>query len=255
MNYGRFVVTISSDGFPDVIVLLDATPAQVMGGHGGWTTTARQRKIALTQWQGNDPIRLAVPVIFDSSINDITKQNIAIKNLGLMALPPKGGGEPAIINIKSDSGALPDPTGKGGKQDWVIENLQWGTNVIKDPGKTRQDVVINLLEYIDADRVAFANLPSISKHHKGHKPRKGARGTKDGSQSRGANTHGWPKWYTPKPYDTLPKIAALFYHDSSKWHRIATANLIRDPRTWRAPDAATAHRHPETDKPLKIPAP
>lgn len=233
MSYGDYTVTITSDGFPKVIALLDATPVQIMGGHGGWTTTARARKIALTQWNGNDPLRLAIPLLFDAKIDHLAKQKICMINLGKMGLPPRGGGEPPIVHIDGP-GDLVDPTGKGPKQDWVIENLQWGTNVRRERvvdglGELRQDVVVNLIEYIDEDRVAFANLPSIStQRSKKGDPKKPKKNTPDQGQSKGKNTHGWPKWYIVKPGDTLPKIAAHFYGDSSMWHRIATANGVRD---------------------------
>jgi hypothetical protein len=233
-HYGLFIVTISADGFPDVVALLDAQPPQVTGGQGGWTTVARQRKLALTQWQGNDPLRLSVPIIFDAvAIDNIAKQKICMVTLGKMGRPHKGAGEPPIVHIDGPGDIL-DPTGKGVKEEWVIENLQWGTNVRRERvvdgwGQLRQDVVVNLIEYIDEDRVAFANLPAISKHRHKRDKKKKKKNTPDGGTARGKNTHGWPKWYHPKPGDTLPKIAAKFYGDSSMWHRIAKANNMRDP--------------------------
>jgi hypothetical protein len=227
LDYRKFTVTFSCDGVPDVIALLDQTPVQVMGGHGGWQVTSRERRIGLTQWRGNDPIRLAVPILFDSNIHDISKQSTGIRHLQLMGRPPKiNDGEPPIITVVSEG--IRYPTSKGSKQEWVIENMQWGTNVMMRD-YLRQDVVVNLIEYIDEDRVAFAHIPTISKHrHK--KPKHPTHQSHKDPRPRGKSKAGWPKFYHPMPGDTLPKIAAKFYHDSSNWHRIATANHIRDPR-------------------------
>jgi len=221
-HYERYTVRFSCDGLPDVVALLDETPSQITGGDGGWQVTSREHRIGLTQWRGNDPVRLSIPILFDSSIGWITDQADAMRNLQLMSRPPTiNHGEPPILNVVGDG--IRYPTSKGEDQDWVVENLQWGTNVMKRIEHFRQDVVVNLIEYIDEDRVAFANidLPSISpkrkKHHHHHHHHK-------------KHQTGWPKWYLVKPGDTLPKIAAHFYHDSSMWPRIARANGIRDPR-------------------------
>lgn len=226
LNYQRYTVTFSCDGLPDVVALLDEAPPQVTGGHGGWTVTTRERRIGLTQWQGNDPIRLAIPILFDHEISDIARQDIAIRTLQLMGRPPQlDEGEPPILTV--DSKGIRYPTSKGNKQEWVIENLQWGTNVRNDSEPLRQDVVVNLLEYVDEDRVKF-KAPSISPHrNKKKKNRTGAQ------KDRPTSKHGWPKFYMTQKGDTLPGIAARFYHDSSMWPRIAKANLIRDPRMLR----------------------
>jgi nucleoid-associated protein YgaU len=78
--------------------------------------------------------------------------------------------------------------------------------------RVRQDATVSVMQYIDEDRVAF----------KGLRP-----GTK---LSNGQSSLGWPKKYTAKEGDTLQKVAAKFYGDASKWHRIADANGIRDPK-------------------------
>jgi hypothetical protein len=224
-TYQRYTVTFTSDEFPDVVALLDETPATIAGGDGGWQVTSRERRIGLTQWRGNDPVRLSIPILFDASIARIADQRMSMRNLELLGRPPTiNHGEPPIVRVVSQG--IRYPTSKGAKQDWVIETITWGTNQMKDTDPFRQDAVVNLLQYIDEDRVAFANidLPSISpkkkKHHHKHHHRHHHKKT----------AHGWPKFYHAKPGETLPKIAAKFYHDSSMWHRIARANGILDPR-------------------------
>jgi LysM repeat protein len=223
-NLSRYTVTFTSGAFPDVVALLDETPEQITGGDGGWQVTSRERRIGLTQWRGNDPVRLAIPILFDSSIGSIADQSLSMRNLQLLGRPPTiNTGQPPVLQVVSKG--IRYPTSQGAKQDWVIENLQWGTNVMKDTDPFRQDCVVNLLQYIDEDRVAFANidLPSISKHKKKKK-------TDPNAKERKKTAHGWPKFYTVQQGDTLPKIAAKFYKDSSLWRRIAKANNIRDPK-------------------------
>jgi LysM repeat protein len=153
----------------------------------------------------------------------------AMRHLQLMGRPPTiNHGEPPIINVRSDG--IRWPTSKGDQQDWVMESIQWGTNVMKREW-FRQDAVVNLIEYIDEDRVAFRNidLPSISPQEEEASP------SPPSHQHHKKTQHGWPKWYSVMPGDTLPKIAAKFYHDSSMWPRIARANHIRDPRSIHFP--------------------
>ena len=222
-TYHRYTVTFTSDDFDDVVALLDETPATIAGGDGGWQVTSRERRIGLTQWRGNDPVRLSIPILFDASIGRIADQSASMRNLELLGRPPTiNHGEPPTVRVVSKG--IRYPTSKGKKQLWVIESIQWGTNQMKDTDPFRQDAVVNLIQYIDEDRVAFANidLPSIShkkkkhKHHKHHHHKK--------------KTHpGWPKHYFVMPGDTLPKIASKFYGDSSEWHIISRVNGNIDP--------------------------
>jgi nucleoid-associated protein YgaU len=140
-----------------------------------------------------------------------------------MALPPTSGGEPPQVKISGHSVPKPGPV------LWVIENLQWGTNVLSDFAsngvfaRLRQDCVISLLEYRADDRVAF----------KGIKP-----GAVTASKTSKGKS-GWPKTYTVVKGDTLSKIAAKFYGQPSKWSIIAKANNIRDPNNPRVGNVLT----------------
>jgi LysM repeat protein len=225
MSYENYKVTFSADGIAPVTVLLDETPANIASGYGGWTVVSRDRRVGLTVWNGKDPLRMVVPVLFDGVTSGVS-QEVLISRLSRMALPPTTGGEPPVVKCRGM--ALPNP----GPTDWVIENLQWGTNVIVDTaingvtGRLRQDCVVNLLQYVDEDRVAFKNIQPGRPKPKG-----------------GASKKGWPKTYNVKPHDTLQRVAKIYYKNASKWHKIADANGLRDPHNLMG------------KKTLRIPAP
>lgn len=203
----NYQVVISAPGVPDVVGLLDANPVQIQSGYGGWTVVSRQRRVGLTQWQGKDPLRMSVPVMLDGVTTQLG-QELQISHLSRMALPPTSGGEPPVVKISGHGVPKPGPT------DWVIENLQWGSNVIWDLvggvwSRIRQDVIVNLLEYRGDDRATFKAInPGVI---------------------LGKSTVGWPKTYTVKSGDTLKSIAAQFYGTSTKWKQIAKLNEITDP--------------------------
>lgn len=203
----RYQITFSAHGIGDVVVLHNSDPVTV-SGYGGWTVTARQRRVSLTEWQGKDPLRMSIPILFDG-VRGGVGQEIPITRLSRMALPPEGGGEPPVITIKGLG--VPKP----GPKEWVIESIDWGSNVMWDTinsgvtARVRQDAVVHVMQYVADDRVSFANI-------------------KLGSQ--GTSKTGWPKTYVVKAGDTLGKIAVHFYHDVTKWKKIADANGIRDPK-------------------------
>lgn len=210
-NLAPYSVTFSADGVPDVTVLLDETPVNIPSGYGGWIVVSRQRRVGLTQWNGKDPLRLVVPILFEGYKKGVG-QELAISHLSRMALPPSDGGEPPVITVDGD--AIPSP----GPDQWVIENLQWGTQKVLWETvvggvtvRVRQDCVVNLLEYRGDDRAAFKS-PKLS-------------------IVGGKSKTGWPKKYVTKKGDTLQSVAVHFYKNAAKWKKIADANSIRDPKT------------------------
>jgi hypothetical protein len=216
MTHEMQKVTISAAGISPVVVLLGETPPNIPSGYGGWVVETRSRRVGLTVWNGKDPLRFAVPVLFDG-VRDQISQETDISRLSRMALPPTTGGAPPTVQI----------TGRGlqnpGPKIWVIENLVWGDNVIRDfasngvMARLRQDCVINLLEYRAEDITQFRGIQP-------------GKVTSSKTTASTKSTSGWPKTYVVKSGDTLSKIAAHFYGSSSKWHQIANANNIRDPQ-------------------------
>jgi nucleoid-associated protein YgaU len=219
MKHDLYKITFTAPGFTAVTCFMDETPINVSGGYGGWTVTSRLRRTGLTMWTGKDPIRLAVPILFDGYIDGQT-QEYQISRLSRMALPPeKGltGGEPTIVHISGN--AIPNP----GPANWVIENIQWGTNVVYDFDnngnlvRMRQDAVVNLIQYVADDRLAFSKLPQGKRH----------------LSPATAGSKGYQKHYTVQRGDTLAKIANKVYKQPkpNDWKLIAKANKIRDPRS------------------------
>ena len=133
MSNERYQVTISADGIGDVTALMDADPSAIPSGYGGWIVIPRQRRVGLTVWQGKDPLRLKIPLLFDG-LRDQIGQEVMISRLSRMALPPLGGGEPP--QVKVDGNAIPRP----GPKLWVIENLEWGAKRPLGLHRQRRDV-------------------------------------------------------------------------------------------------------------------
>lgn len=227
-----YQVTFHSEGISAVSVLLNDTAAQITGGYGGWTVTSRQQRIGLTMWQGKDPIRMALSILFDGYMEGVS-QEVSISRLSRMALPPTPGEEPPVVTISGSAVPRPGPT------KWVIENLQWGTNVIWDRSpsagnivRLRQDCVVNLIQYVAEDRAAFS---SILPHKTGTAKKPGSKGYQKPTHPKQATKHSKP--------EHLQKVANRVYKSPKPgdWKLIAQANDVRDPR------------NAKTNKPLKIP--
>jgi len=199
----KYFVKFSTKGIAPVAALRDSTAPTIQSGYGGWTVVDRARQRGLTQWNGVEPKRLSIPILFDGLQSEDNKED-DIARLLKMATPDPT--EPPIVTL----------SGKGFPEiaeRWVIEDIQWGTNVMWGTDRNgkdilmRQDAVVTLMQYVAGDRAAF-------------------------SKAKPARVGGsvWPKHYIVKAGDTLQKIASKFYGNSKKWKLIANANNIRDPK-------------------------
>jgi hypothetical protein len=198
----KYVVRFNADNGLVVSVNRDINPPKMTGGFGGWEIVDRPRKTALTQWDGRDPFRMDIPILFDG-LTEERGQELSISILSRMALPPDGSsGNPPLIRV---TGAVPrtDVT-------WVIEAIQWGDNVIwshirGSSVRLRQDAVVKLLQYVKEDRIV----------------------NRGGRSSQGNR----PRTYAVHEGDTLRIISAKVYGDYTRWNNIAIANDITDPDT------------------------
>jgi LysM domain len=199
-------ITFTAEGIGSLRILKGDGSPKVTGGHGGWNVTNRPHRRGLTTWDGVEPYRMSIPVVFEGW-PDVAGQEIRIGTLSRMATP-QGDDEPPRVSISGIGIPSEMP-----KKNWVIESLEWGDNVLWDNQangsmvRLRQDCTVNLLQYVNEDRVAFSKLSSAQ-------PGAGA----------------WPKHHVWRKGDTLQRLASRFYKNSKKWKRIADANNIRDPK-------------------------
>jgi LysM domain len=203
---------IASNGLSFDAYLGD-TSAYLSGGYGGWETVSRMRRVALTRFSGADPVRMALPIIFDGYRGD-DGQEINIGKLERMARSPEAGVEPPTIQVL---GAVPRPDIK----KWVIESLDyasaqhviWGVhNGVAV--RLRQDVIVNLLQHVDADRVALKSAGT---------------GFGPGGSPGGARPAPKHKFHIVKHNETIYQISKEEY-GVAKWYKdILKANKIRSP--------------------------
>jgi hypothetical protein len=193
---------------------LDEQPGSIVSGYGGWQTVSRWRRVAITQFVGAEPVRVALPIVFDG-FREGKGQEVAISHLERMARSPGDGKEPPRVNI---FGAVP----RRDIDNWVIESLDYSQQkkVIWDiiggvPVRLRQDVVVNLLQAVDDDRIALANIAGT--------------GFGAGGAPGAARPAPRDKFYVVKEDDTIWSISKHEYGDA-KWYRdIMKANHLRSP--------------------------
>lgn len=124
---------------------LGADPPKPTGGYGGWDIVERPRRVGLTQWNGREPIQMDVPIVIDGfKHNDSVEYEIT--KLERMALPFIK--EPP--EVKLIGSAVPHSD-----LDWVIQDIEWGTDVIRigNGDRVRQDAVVKLISKVDVDKV------------------------------------------------------------------------------------------------------
>lgn len=206
-----------------VVAIRGVTPPKLESGNAKWEVVDRPKRRGATQYVGTDPYRVTVSLMFDfwsesghgiwSDVATMNEQMFALENLRR-----EKGFRPPIVHVK---GALP----VRGVNDWVIENLIWGDNVIWErfsagnivkEYRLRQDVTVTLLEHIDVQ------LVTISSKNPGN-----TRGGQNGTPKHKTHT---VKMRGTKP-ETLAQIAIDEYGDRKFWKKIAAAQKppIRDP--------------------------
>jgi len=200
----RFFYTFrSSEGVQVKMLRGDGAP-KMTGGGGGWSTVARPRRTALTQWTGRDPYRMDVPILFDGW-HDRRSVEKDIARLNRMQMGHDYD-PPPTVHIE---GAVPI---KGAK--WVIESIDWGDDVIWSGGgaarraatsgrywRLRQDAIVHLMQFQETTTIHITTVKFI------------------------------PNYYeVMKQGETLKSIAKAMYGNGNKWKDIQKANpKIRDP--------------------------
>lgn len=201
----------------------DASPSPT-GGYGGWTTTPRIRKRALTEFNGVDPMTMPVVVLFDNFVNGLSVEFDILQLERMAGWGDKDGGEPPLVNFNS-CGVIPHDWHDSTSHDWVIADITWGDADRNHAGnRTRQAATIQVLQYIEDD--TLSDQSSAARHKAAHNKAK-------------------HKEYTVTEHDVkkggLRYIAQHQLGDSRRWKEIAKLNNIRDPKK------VHAHQH------LKLP--
>lgn len=190
-------------------------------GFGGWDVTPRPRRRGLTEWNGNNPMTIDIPVLFDhfragTSVEDDVQQ------LERMAGWGGQGGEPPLLAFNS-GGLIPHDQHDGPTHDWVISAVAWGDADRNDHGnRIRQAATITVMEYVEDDVLSDESAAQR------HKARKNAQKHK-GKTGKNKKVGHLPP-YTVKAGDTISKIAKSQLKNANRWREIAKLNHIRDPK-------------------------
>lgn len=204
IDIGKFYKFTRLDTSKSVTVKRDADPPNMVSVGGRWNVVNRPRRTSFITWDGSDPYRMDVPILFDGFDTGRSMED-AISILNQMRIPPGDFSPPPQIDIE---GAVPVKN-----TIWVIEGptgIDFGSNVIWHPDgyRLRQDAVVHLLQFVEAHNLSI-------------KPP--------------ATTH----IYTVKSGDTLKSISKSQYGTTKYWSTIKNANTIRDikklPKTLRIP--------------------
>jgi hypothetical protein len=189
------------------------------GGFGGWQLVARPRRKSLTQWKGVDPFQQQFSLIFDGVTNDASVEP-ACAALERMAQPPAQRTPPPVIRV---IGVVPHP-----ELAYVIGDsnggpgLTWGEVMYSRSGyRTRQEVIVSLLEYVADDRIAA--VPAATRARQQASAKAATAAAVAGGHP--AKTH----TYTVKAGDTLTSIGAHQLGAASRWTEIGQLNGLLDP--------------------------
>jgi LysM repeat protein len=175
-------------------------PSFVSGG-ARWNVVNRPSQMSFTTYEGSDPRRMDVPILFDGLTSDESTDYSVEDHVGILnhfRFPPEGDplAPPPLVIVE---GSLPVPA----QPDivWVVEDISFGDDVIwhENDYRLRQDAVVHLLQYIDPKQLKTKPPATVRSYHV-------ARG------------------------DTLRSISKDQYGTAQYWRLIQKANNIRDPK-------------------------
>jgi len=201
---------LAKDPDIDITLPMGASPAQIVGGLGGWEEVDRQDGIAVSDWSGQSLLKQDISLLLD----DYPAGSIERELNTLMKIGRDPNGEENVPPVFRVYGPVFYP-GKA----WVlpeggIELAEGDIETIRRKGDgelQRQEVVLHLMEFRRPDTIRVRG-----KKKRRHRPATG------GTEAPG-NT------YTTKQGDTLISIAAKLYGDWKRWKEIGDKNDIRDP--------------------------
>lgn len=217
-SLGYIVFESYTGGYSFECLLGDGSPV-VTAGYGGWQVTPRAKRRGLTEWNGNDPLAIDIPILFDGwAAGKIVEAPIG--QLEKMAGLEKGMNEPPLVTFDSH-GVVPHDATNASQLDWVIEGIQWGDADRNSNGdRLRQAATVTVRQHIEDDSL---NLDSPANRRKKKKKQQ----QKKGKAQRGAKH----KRYVVKAGETLEQIAAKELGSSHRWRELRDLNpRFRDPK-------------------------
>lgn len=198
---------------------------RVTDGYAGWAITQRPRQRGLTEWKGNNPLTMTIPVLFDALLDDArgianSAYNLEqdIRKLEKMAGLDADTNEPPQVKFHAN-GAVPNDEHDASQLTWVIYGIDWGDAVRNAYGnRVRAEATITVCQFVTDNQLSQSLAQKMKKpsgsgttkpKHKVHRVTKG---------------------------ETLSSIAAVEYGNGDKWRDIASANPIngrarRDPKS------------------------
>jgi hypothetical protein len=188
----------------DVKVLMGEGAATPTGGIGGWQQVQRPDAKSLTEWSGQDTVTQSIPIMIDGWGDSRSIQG-QVNDIIALGRNPQDDEVPPVFRI---FGPIHFPW-----LQWVLENIEWGEEVIRDHDTTllRQEAILHVAEYEDPDQIRIKRV----RH---------AFGT-----GKGGGTTFPGNEYIVRKGDTLAKIAAKVYGDRTRWKVLGQKNNIRDP--------------------------
>lgn len=217
-----FVVFASWDPHYEVEVLLGDGAGNPTGGYGGWAKISRDRRRGLTEWQGNDPLEIDIPILFENWAVGTSLEPDILQLEKMAGLGNEGGGEPPLMTFNS-GGVISHDFHDAPKHDWVISNIVWGDAVKNDFGnRVRQIATVTVTQYISDDVLSSSSAKKRKNSKKGK--------IKKGTERSGGKKKSFTVEFN---HQSLVTIAKKTLGDGNRWHEIAKLNSIRDPKATR----------------------
>lgn len=191
---------------------------QITDGFGGFATVDRTGRIQSTWWQGRNTIGVTFGIRFDqrATLRSVEPQIRRLEALAGVGLPDDVA-PPAIVF--DAAGMVPldrtDPRAQG----WT-----WAINAAPDVQEAERHDQAGYRFVYEANLTLIRQVSNATLKSKSEAA---ARRAKQRSRSHDGPKH---RTHKVKTGETLVKIAAREYGDVDRWHDIARANHLRDPR-------------------------
>lgn len=180
-----------------------------------WETLDRPRRQSVLEWQGRDPLRQSVVLMFSGARLDERSKDLAsvtpqVNQLHELAMPSSGA-EPPLLWARGPV------YGNWSGYAWRIESLTPGVPRRNQAGEVCQvSYEVTLVRHLSTDIISSNVSPA--------KAAEVAIGATSGAP---APTSG--RTYTVVRGDSLSRIAQRQLGSAGKWPEIAKANGLRDP--------------------------